>query len=211
MWLPFPCVPETPCRFRGAADVAAAALNEVTGEATADALAPGAVEVRRQVSEVFVEQAQQGTECILVATVRRCRDQQDVPLRIGGYAAQQSVPLLPALAGATGEGAAVSLVHNHELGAAVREVLGALRLLDEIGRHDGKRVALKDRLVDVQVAFQTLDGARQDQFRLNVELLCQLPLPLLGQGRGTEHRQAAYLAPVKQLAGDETGVARQSG
>ena len=102
----------------------------------------------------------------------------------------------------------MGLVHNHELGTAVREVLGALRLLDEIGRHDGKRVALKDRLVDVQVAFQTLDGARQDQLRLDVELLRQLPLPLLGQGRGAEHRQAAYLAPVKQLAGDETGLDR---
>ena len=31
------------------------------------------------------------------------------------------------------------------------------------------------------------------------------PLPLLGQGRGTEHRQAVDLAAVEQLAGDETG------
>ena len=102
----------------------------------------------------------------------------------------------------------MGLVHNHELGTAEREVLGALRLLDEIGRHDGKRVALKDRLADVQVAFQTLDGARQDQLRLDVELVRQLPLPLLGQGRGTEHRQAADLAAVEQLAGDEAGFDR---
>ena len=69
------------------ADVTAAALHEVTGEPPPGAFAPGAVQVCRQVGELLVEQAQQGTERILIATVRRCRDQQDVPLRIGGHAA----------------------------------------------------------------------------------------------------------------------------
>ena len=73
--------------FEVAADVAPAALHEVTSKPPPGAFAPGTVQVCRQVGELLVEQAQQGTKCILVAAVRRCRNQQDVPLRIGGYAA----------------------------------------------------------------------------------------------------------------------------
>ena len=87
----------------------------------------------------------------------------------------------------------------------MREVLGALRLLDEVGRNDGKGVTVEDRFAHQQVAFQPLDRARQDQFGLDVELLRQLPLPLFGQGRGTEHGQTADLAAVEQLTSDEAG------
>ena len=92
------------------------------------------------------------------------------------------MPLLAAPAGATGEGAAVGFVHDHQFGAPVREVLGALPLLDEVGGYDGEGMPLEDGLAYVEVSLQTLDRARQHELRLDVELLRQLPLPLLGPG-----------------------------
>ena len=66
---------------------AAAALHEVTREPAADALAPGAVQVCREAGELLVEQTQQRAERVLVAAVRRGRDQQDVALGIRSHAA----------------------------------------------------------------------------------------------------------------------------
>ena len=64
-------------------------------------------------------------------------------------------------------------------------------------------MAVEDRDADRQVALQALDRAAQHQLGLDVELLGQLPLPLLGQVRRAEHGQPPDLAAVQQLAGDE--------
>ncbi len=82
------------------ANVAAAALHQMAGKPAAYAFASGSVEVRRQVGELLVEQAQQRAERILVAAVGRRRDQQHVTRRVGRHAPQQIVPLLAAPAGA---------------------------------------------------------------------------------------------------------------
>ena len=63
--------------------------------------------------------------------------------------------------------------------------------------YDGKGMPLKDGLADMQVALQTLDSARQHELGLDVELFRQLPLPLLGQGRRAEDRQAPDLPTVE--------------
>ena len=161
-------------------DVASTTLDQVAGELATDPFTTGAVQVCREVGEVLVQQAQQRAEGVLVAAVRGRGDQQDVTRGIGGDAAQQVVPLLAPLADASRERAAVGFVHDHQLRAPVREVLGALPLLDEVGGYNGESMPVEDGLAHVEVALQTLDGARQHEFRLDVELLRQLSLPLLG-------------------------------
>ena len=191
--------------FQVMPDVAAATLHEVSRKPAANAFTPGPVQVRRQVGEVPVEQPQQRAERLLVTAVRRRSHQEDVSSRIGRHAAQQIVTLLAPPARASGEGTAMGFVDDHELRAAMREVLRPLRLLDEVGRHHGERVPFEHRLAHVQVAFQALDGARQYEFGFDVELLCQLPLPLLGQRRRAEHRHAVDLAAIEQLSCDQAG------
>ena len=57
----------------------------------------------------------------------------------------------------------------------------------------------------MQVALEAGDGAGQDQLGVDVELVAQLGLPLLGEVRRAEHGQASRLAAVEQLAGDQAG------
>ena len=185
---------------------AAAALDKMAGEPAADALAFGPVEVRRQVGEVVFEQAEERAERLLVPAVRGRGDQHEMAFRIGGEAAQEVVALLAATAGAAapaGERAAVGLVHDYELRALEGEVLGAAGRLDEVGGNHRAGMPLEDRDPEGQIAFEALDGARQHEFRFEVELLRQLPLPLLRQVRRAEHRDPANLAAVEQLARDE--------
>jgi hypothetical protein len=127
-------------------------------------------------------------------------------LGILGDPPQQLEALLTSATDAAGQCAAVGLVDDDELRALEREVLGAARTLDEVGGDHREAVAVEDRNPERQVAFQSLDGAGEHQLGLDVELLGQLGLPLLGQMRRTEHGQAPDLAPVEQLAGDETGL-----
>jgi hypothetical protein len=48
-------------------------------------------------------------------------------------------------------------------------------------------VAVEDRNAERQVALQALDGAGEHQLGLDVELLGQFTLPLLGQVRRAQH------------------------
>ena len=48
-----------------------------------------------------------------------------------------------------------------------------------------------------QIALQPLDGARQNEFCINVKLFRQLTLPLLRQMRGAQHGHPPYLASIQ--------------
>ncbi|OQA17879.1 MAG: hypothetical protein BWY63_02230 [Chloroflexi bacterium ADurb.Bin360] len=62
---------------------------------------------------------------------------------------------------------------------------------------------IEERLPYRRPTFQPGGSACQHQFRLDVEFLGQLALPLFGQMRRTEHRQPLHLAAIQQLAGDQ--------
>ena len=203
-----PALGERGVGFEVAADVAAAALDEVAGQPAADAFAAGPVEVRRQVGEVFVEQTEERAERLVVPAVRRRRHQHEMPLRGGSEAAQEIVTLLAPAARAGGGRAAVGLVHDHELRALAGEIVGAALRLDEVGGDHREAMAFEDGGAQGQIAFETLDGARQHQFRVDVELVRQLPLPLFRQMGRAQYREAPNLAAVEQFAGDEAGLDR---
>ena len=176
----------------------------MAGESSAHAFAPGPVEVlHRQIGEVVVKEGEERSERIFIAAVRGGGDEYHVAGRVRGHAPQELVALLAAPADSPGEGAAVRLVHDHEFGAPHRKILGAAPCLDEVGGHHGERVPVEHGDAERQVALQALDGARQHELRLDMELLGKLALPLLGQVRRTQHGDAADLGAVEQLAGDE--------
>ena len=135
--------------------------------------------------------------CGVAVTRTRCRDLSSA------ISPQQLEALLAPAPDAAGQRAAVGLVHDDELGALEDEVLGAARRLDEVGGDDGEAVAVEDRDAQRQVALQALDRAAQHQLGLDVELLGQLALPLLGQVRRAEHGHPSDLAAVEQFAGDD--------
>ena len=100
-------------------------------------------------------------KALVLAAVRRGGDQDQVPARVVGEAAQQLVALVrPRGADAAGADAGVGLVDDHQLGAGAQEVVAAAVGLDEVGRDDDVRVALEERLADRQAALQPVDRAR---------------------------------------------------
>ena len=176
----------------------------MAGEAPAHLVAFGPVQVfHGEVGEIVLEQAEERAECLLVAAVRGRGHQHDVAGGVGGHAPEERVALLAATANPAREGASVRLVHDHALRALEGEVFGAPRCLDEVGGYDGEPVPVEDGHPEGEVPLQAPDGAREHELRLDVELLQQLALPLFGEMRRAEHRQAADLAAVEQLAGDE--------
>ena len=76
--------------------------------------------------------------------------------------------------------------------------------LDEVGGNHREGMPIEDRDAEGKIAFETLDRARENELRLDVELLRELALPLLGQMRRAEHRDSTDLAAIEQLPRDET-------
>ena len=97
----------------------------------------------------------------------------------------------------------MGFVHDHELRALEGEVFGPAGRLDEVGGHHREGMPFEDGDAEGQIAFEALDGARQHELRFEVELLRQLPLPLLRQVRRAEYRDPVDLAAIEQLARDE--------
>ena len=124
-----------------------------------------------------------------------------------GQVAQQLVALVARPLAAAGAGdAVVRLVDDDQLGAAEQELVAAPVGLDEVGGDDDVGVAVEQRLVEHQAAFEALDGAGEDERGVDAELVAQLALPLLGERRGAQHGQPLHGALGEQLGGDQSGL-----
>jgi hypothetical protein len=97
----------------------------------------------------------------------------------------------------------VRLVDNNELGRGAEELVAAAIALDEIRRNDRDRVTVKERLVEAEASLQASSSGRQDEFRIEVELVSHLGLPLPGQVRWAQHGQALHVAPIEEFACDQ--------
>ena len=183
------------------ADVGAAALHEVAGQ-------PLAALHRFEVHglQVRAQQGQQVAEPLLLAAVRGGGDQDQVPGWVFGEAGDQLVAEHPGpAAGAVGH-AGVRLVDDQQVRAAVPELLPQPGALDEVGGHDDVPEPVEQRLALQQPAFQPADRAGQHQLGVDAELRGQLPLPLLGERRAAQHRQAGRVALLQQLGGGQAGL-----
>ena len=152
----------------------------------------------RRCCRLGVEQPDQVAERGVVAAVRGGGDQHQVPVGVGGQVADQSVPLGAPGTSASGVVASAAVWASSTMtrsGAARRKSSAAALGLDEVGGHDGDRVALEDRLPVVQAAFQAADGAGQHQLGLEAELRPAARAPLLGQARRAQHGQPLRRCP----------------
>ena len=117
-------------------DVAAAALHDA-GERAGGARARSSVSRSSGSSrKLGSRKPTQGAEGLLLARVRRCGDEEQVPVRVGGERRDQLVALVPRAAAGARVGAGVGLVDDHELGAGAEEVVAAPVGLDVVGRDD---------------------------------------------------------------------------
>lgn len=123
------------------ADVSAAALHHVPGEAVAVSGQCGI-----ELPQLWGEQPGEFCESGGISAVRGGGDQQQVPLRVLGEAGQQSIPQLIAAAGAD---AGVRLVHDEQVRAGAQERLTAVLLLDEVSGDDRVRKVTEDRGIGV--------------------------------------------------------------
>ena len=190
--------------FEVVADVGAAALDEVLGEAFAVVAVGVAGQLVGQRQELVVEQAEQAAERALLAGVRRGGHQHEVAVLVLGECVDELVALVAGAAVAfAGVGAGVGLVDDDEVGAGPDEVVAAAVALDEVDRHHRVRVHVEQRLAVEEAAFQAGGRRRQHELGVDVELLGQLLLPLLGQVRRAQHAHALRVALLQQLLGDQ--------
>ena len=117
-----------------------------------------------------IQQSNQRGECAAVTRVRRGRNQNQVPLRIGGELTEQLVALLMAGRRVAG-GRGVRLVDDNELGTALKEARPPPVALDEVDRHNRYGILVEDRLVQRQVALEPSDRAGPDFDRGKVKFL----------------------------------------
>ena len=72
------------------------------------------------------------------------------------------------MAGGAARDGVVRLVHDHQLRAPEHELVTAPVGLDEVGGDDDVRIAVEQRLVEHEPAFQALDRAGQDQGGIDI-------------------------------------------
>ena len=184
------------------ADVGAAALHEMAGQ-------PLAALHRFEVDE-FQARAQQGqqvAEALLLAAVRGGGDQDQVPGRglwrgrvTSSWRSIRDRPPVPSVT----QVCASSMISRS--GQPCQNCSRSAGALDEVGGHDDVAEPVEQGLALQQPAFQPADRAGQHQLGVDAELRGQLPLPLLGQRRAAQHRQAGRVALLQQLGGDQAGL-----
>jgi hypothetical protein len=152
-------------------------------------------------AEVGVEQGEQGAKGPFDAAVRRGRQQHQMPIGLLRQRLHQAVPLLLFLFVRVAGGAAVRLVHDDELRRIEEKAMAVALALDEVNADHLHGVMLVDALRDA--AFELADRPGADDHCLQVELLGQLPLPLIAQVGRAQHTHPPDLAAVEQLAGDQ--------
>ena len=123
-----------------------------------------------------------------------------------GERLQQLVPQMPPAPVFGGERAGVRLIHDDQFRARAYELIPSPAGFDILRRDDNKRVQIEERLRHRRATFQPGGGGGQHKFGLNVKLVPQLALPLLGQRRRAKHRQALNFTAGKQLTRHQSGL-----
>ena len=127
---------------------------------------------------------------------------------IGCQFAGQAVPQVTAAAFVLVEGDGVGFVDDDQFGGGPHELVAPATGLDVVGGDHHEGIKVEKGLANGRVPLQPGDCGRKDQLCLDVELLGQLFLPLLGQVGRAKHGQAPHFTPVQELAGDQAGLNR---
>ena len=97
----------------------------------------------------------------------------------------------------------MGFIHNNHFRAGAQKFLPVPFGFDVIKGDNGKWPCLENGCGHVKAAFQPCNGGRQNKLRLDVELLLQFVLPLLGKLGRTKNGHAADLAAIQQFTGNE--------
>src|ERR1035437_8528931 len=116
------------------------------------------------------------------------------------------MPLVAPAPAFTSVRAAGCLVDDHQFRTRTQDLVPAALALDEIQRDDDEVVDVKQGLSNPAVTFQAAGSTRQDYFRVNLKLVAEFRLPLLGELWRAKDSPAYAFAAVEQLTGDQTGV-----
>ena len=192
---------ETTLGFPNLHDVLAGALHEMPGEF--DTLRFG--QRGDFVAGKFrPEQREQRTERFGNAAVRRGREQNETARRRGREVFQEFVALVLVAVEAGGGRRAVRLVHDHEVGAMLDEIVALQFALQEVNADNLERVVAKDAArTGGDAPFKLADRAGTDDDGVEVEFLVEFLLPLLAQIGRAQDAEAFDFSAIQQLAHDE--------
>jgi hypothetical protein len=188
-------------------DVSSTALHKVLGKLATGSLVDAVF--LGKADEGWIEQANERPEGPTVARVRGGCDEQEVAvLRVAatyGKLLKKLMALVSASARIGISRAGVRLVDDYQLGGGADELVPTSIALYEVGRDDRVWEDIEDGLVRSAVTpFEAASRAGQNQLGVKVELLRQLPLPLLGEVRGAKHREARDGSVVEQFSDDQS-------
>src|SRR5690625_6939012 len=99
----------------------------------------------------------------------------------------------------------VRLVDDDQFRSRAEEVAAPAVALDEIRRNDREGIPINYRFVVAQCPVQARRCPRQHEDRVEMELVAQLCLPLLGEVGRAQDRETLYLAAVIKFTGDQAG------
>ena len=186
--------------------VSSGALDEEFGYSSPDGIVLRSGHVLGKLQEVLVQESQELPECTLFAAVRSRGKEDHVPVRIIGQGSNQLHALVPSAGASHCAGAGMRFIHDDHLRAASEEIVPPAVGLDVIQGDDSEGVMLEERTVLGDVPLKPPGGAGKNQFRVDMELVLQLPLPLLGELGGAQDGKTVDLPPVQHLPGDETAL-----
>ena len=132
-------------------------------------------------------------------------DHDQVPVGLGRQAGEKLVSLVPSATADASESTGMGFIDDHQFGASPQEFLLAAVGLDEVNGDDHVGVHLEQRPAKRAVAFQAVDRAGEYKFGIDMELVTEFCLPLLGQVRRAEHAKPGHFPTVHQFLGDKNG------
>ena len=152
-----------------------------------------------QSGEIRVQQSEQVMEGIIVARMRRCRQQQKMPrLVVRELAKQIEAPVASPSSGHRG----MRFVDDNHLRASAQKVVEATLTLDEIQTDDGERICLEHADRIWQIALQPCGRRRRYRRRGDRELGFELRRPLVDEMRRAQDREPVDLAAINDTPGE---------
>src|ERR1700726_4667007 len=99
----------------------------------------------------------------------------------------------------SGSGSRVNLIHDHQVWAVFKKLRFPTIALSKVDTDNEMTIVLVWTCASPRNhSFQTRDGTRAHDFRMNMELIAQLLLPLITQMGRTQHAKATSITAGKQ-------------
>ena len=78
-------------------------------------------------------------------------------------------------------------IDNHKFRTLDEKIVSSPGMLDELSGNNGKRIVVKHGYPDWEIPLQALNGSGEHEFRIDVKLILEFPLPLFCQVGWAKH------------------------